>query len=541
MENGNLTINNEDYNLNYQNIFIKDIKRVDDYLFITLDNGQKILTNGDKIYDASEYDFLVKIFTMGDKLCAVLRKDVYALCVVNLNNMEVLFADYKAYLVTKQDERTLCIHLNDGNIKTLYDIENKKYLPRPKDYEFESSLGNNLYVFREANSKESFFNYKRCVINIDGKIILKDIKGWIEYQDNHLIIKKDDGLCIIKINEDMTLKMQEIKQNENIIAKPEYNDGEIILIEKGAVRIYNLDFGLIREFKMADLEKVNDYELIEDTLKMAVPNIVDGKDIGKHLFLNLKNGRTISHLRIDGYPHWTPTTFVGQDSLKYEEQDFHFYDEKFNYVAKISGCFCDSIECNRECIFIIESLEDGKNKIFNAANGKVLEANYDYVYFHSSKPYGYGVNIKAGKMQFFDENLNILIKEFDYQKYHINYEHSGFYYFIVNGYLCVIKHIADGPKSIYRNILVNAKGEVILDSTQCDCYQIGSYIHILSKDDSKFLNTLTNEICSLSLNAPVDENGKIDFKKVSNFNNFLISSQSIKRELDNGQNRKLKK
>ncbi len=41
----NELINNPNTKLEFKNIKIKDVDKVDDYLFIILDNGQKILTN----------------------------------------------------------------------------------------------------------------------------------------------------------------------------------------------------------------------------------------------------------------------------------------------------------------------------------------------------------------------------------------------------------------------------------------------------------------------------------------------------------------
>lgn len=530
MANDELIINEFSNSLGFKNFVIKDINRVEDYLFIILDNGQKILTNGEYLYDVSEYDQFINIFTMGDRLCAVFRLDHYIIKVVDLNKMEVLFDDYKAYLVSKEDERTLGVIMNNGEKKTIYDIETKKYLPKPQDYEFEHSLGNNLYVFRESNSKEGFHNYKRCIINADGKFILKDIEGWIDYYDNHLIITKKDELWIAEVNSDYTLNIQKIKQNDKIIAKPEYDDGKIILIEKGAVKIYNLYFQLIKEFKIPDLNQVNDYELIEDTLKIAVPNIVNGEDIGKHLFLNLKTGKTISHLRIEGYPYWSPTTFVGQDSFMSDgEVNFHFYNASFTPILDINANYYDSVECNKECMFMIETTQNSvtKKHLFNAETLVIKEVDYDYVHFHSSEPYGYGVNLSSGKMQFFDENLNIIIPNFPYRKFDINYQ--KFSYFIVNDYVCVIKHIADGPRSYFRYIIEKANEEIILDSLEYRCYPLGDLIHILGENDSKFLNTLTGEINNLSIGAPLDENGNIDFQSVKIINNLLIGNKQVKK------------
>lgn len=135
--------------LGLKSINVLNVEKVNDYLFIALDNGQRILTNGSELYDVSSYNHLSDLFNMGDIFCAVMLKD-YSTYVVDLKTMEILYEDDKAYHIRKQDDRTLHVIMKiGGGNNTIYDIETKKYLPSPENYEFENSLGNNLYVFRE--------------------------------------------------------------------------------------------------------------------------------------------------------------------------------------------------------------------------------------------------------------------------------------------------------------------------------------------------------------------------------------------------------
>lgn len=546
MPDNQLSVNNSNNELEYKNIAIKDMDKVNDYLFIILDNGQKILTNGKELYDCSEYSHFTNIFTMGDKLCAVFTK-FYSISVVDLNKMETLFEDRDAYHVSKQDERTLHIimKIGDGN-NTIYDIETKKYLPAPTEYEFEHFLGNNLYVFREQyNSDTHFYDYKRCVINADGKFLLKDIEGYIYYSNNHLIIIKQDELCIIGINEQSTLDMKTIKQNETIIAKPTYHDGNIILIEKGVIKIYTPSLELVSELNIDGLEEVTDYEIVSDTLKIALPYTVDGEQIGKHLFVNLKTGKSISHIRIEGYPYWNPTTYIGQDNLDTEVTDFHFYNANLAPIISVSANYYESVDSNKECMFIINSKE--KQLLLNAETGAIQEVDYNYIHFHNSfpfhnsLPYGYGVNFSTEKIDFFDENLNIVIPEFDYKKFKLDFRDTEFSYFIVNDYICIIKHIADGPRSFYRYILQKANGDIVLDSFEHKCYPMGNLIQIYGNNGSQFLNTNTGEIGTLSITAPTDETGKIDFKQISDFNSLLTIGSDTRLSLPSADDDPIKK
>lgn len=68
--------------LGFKNIKIDSINKVEDYLFIKLDNGQNVLTNGKELYDVSGYSHLISMFNMGDKSCAVFIKK-FSTCVVD--------------------------------------------------------------------------------------------------------------------------------------------------------------------------------------------------------------------------------------------------------------------------------------------------------------------------------------------------------------------------------------------------------------------------------------------------------------------------
>lgn len=511
--------------LGFKHIKIVDMEKFGDYLFFRLDNGQKVLTNGAEIYDVSDYYHLSNIFHMEDKFCAVMAKN-FSTCVVDLNTMEVLFEDENAWHISKQDDRTLHVIMKiGGGNNTIYDIETKQYLPAPDDYEFENSLGNNLYVFRERhNSHTSFFDYKRCVINADGKILLKDIDGWIEISNNYLIIEKEKDLCIVKVNEDFTLDMKTIEQNDEIIAKPTYHNGHFIIMEAGVIKMFTPDLELAREIAVDELQEVIDYEIVSNILKLCLPYTIDGKQVNKHLFVNLSTGKAISHLRIEGYPYWTPLTYIGQDSLDSEITDYHFYNNNFEPVITLAANSYESVDSNKERMFVLRTF-DGENEhrqLLNAENGSIRDVDYDYIHFHLSLPYGYGVNLSTQKMDFFDENLNVIIPNFDYNKFNFNIYHEGFSYFIVNNYLCIYKHFVDGyGESRWRTILQQADGEVILDSIQHKCYAMGNFIQIVHNEDSEFLNTITGEIGSLEINALVDDTGKIDFEKVNSINNIL--------------------
>lgn len=532
MDNNKL-VSDSNKELGFKLIKIDDIEIVDDYLFIALSNGQNILTNGKELYDVSEYDHLSSFFWMGDKFCAVFIKDI-SICVVNLKTMEVLFEDFKAYYVSKQDDRTINVLMKIGcGNNAIYDIQTKKYLPTPDNYEFEHSLGNNLYVFREEKNKldTNFYDRNRCVMNANGKILIKNVEGWIYLSENHIIIIKKDEMRIVGFNDESILDIKTIKQNEEIIAKPNYYDGNIIIMVKGAIKIYTPSLELIKEIKIEELDEVIDYEIVSSTLKLCLPHMSEDAQINKHLFVNLETGKTISHIRIEGYPYWKPTAYVGQDSINTKFTNYHFYSKDFAPIISVNAKSYENVDNDRESMFFLKTVENDieKKKLLNTENGNIKEVNYDYIKFPVNHYHGYGVDLTEGKIDFFDEKLEVIIPSFDYKKYELNLNDFG--YFIVNSYVCIIRHFMDGYGiSRCRTIVQKSNGEVILDSVNHRCFAVGNFIQIVHNEDfknSEFLNTLTGEIGQLSISAEVSERGKIDLNEISNINNiFTISNNS---------------
>ena len=517
--------------LETKSIKINNIYKVKDYLFIELNNRQKILTDGKKIYDISNYDNVIDVFPMSDKLCAVVT-EVYSKFLIDLETMEVLFDDKKAYQIYKEDDKALHIIMNCGNGNdAIYNIETKKYLPSPENYEFEISLGNGLYVFREnRNFNTDFYEYKRCVINADGKVIMRDIQGWIELVDNNLIIKKKDKLCIASVSGDANLNVKTIEQKDEIIAKPIFYKGFIFLIQKGIIKKYTPNLELLEEFKIDELDGVIDIEIVSDVLKLCLPYKKGEKQINKHLFFNLNTGKSISDIRIEGYPYWSPTTYISQDSIDDEIINFNFYNKDFELVRSISASSYESVKGEKENMFVIKTSnkENKYTKLLNSHNGDLIDIDYDYIQFHHTLPCGYGLHFKTEKMDFFDEDLNVIIPNVNYRNFDLSFHFDGFDYFIINDYVCIQKHFVDGyGRSRFRAIIQKSNGDILLDSIQHRCYAVGNFIQIVNNENSEFLNTTTGEIGPLEVISNVDRQGKIDFKQPENINNIFLDQNNI--------------
>ena len=509
------------FEITNQQVTIQVIKNIKNYIFIKLSNGQNFLTDGKNVYDASNYEEIKDIFIIDDKPMAYFQNFSYQY-IVDLTTKDTIFEDKNSYSITKNDERTLevLMKIGGGNTK-IYDIEAKKYLPSPEDYEFEHSLGNNLYVFVKTSDQE-FHDQSRLVMDINGNTILKDITGWVDLCDNHLIINQTNQLLIVNLN-DKNLTVHSIAQDSKIITKPLFENDKLVIIEKGKINIYYPSLELKDSFEIDELTEVLDQEIIMGVSKILIPYTINGEQINKHLFVDLETGKHISHIRIEPYPYWRPNTYIAQDTLDSDITNYHFYDKTLEKVTTISAYSYESIDVD-ECIFLTRG--KGKNQLVNTINKKVTETEYDYITFHLTNPYGYGINSKTKTMDFLDTNLEILIPNVDFSKLDLQFSSSGytnFNYFIVNDYLCIIKRFIDSfGQDKYRTFLQTKDGNIILDSTTHACVPIGDFIQIVdSQDNTSFLNTLTGEVGQLSLNAPTDENGNINLEQIQNLKNLL--------------------
>lgn len=508
----------------YKNLVVKDIYKNGNYVFISLDNGQNILLNEKKIYDISEYDAFFEVINMNNINYAILSRDYDASYVINLETKKVVFKDKNVYHISKADDKCLHIIRNIGD-NTIYNIETKKYLTAPLGYEFEKSLKNNLYVFKEKNNNKGFFDSKRLITDFNGNVLLRDLEGLLNFRDNHLIVDNDDILTIINLNDIDNLQIKTVKNDQSLLAKPKiYGDGKVLLIKENTISLYDLDLKLRKEIKVDNLKEIIDLEIV-DVLKLLIPSQENDQVVNKHLFINLETEKSLSHSRIAPFPYFNPSTYVGMDYLNGKEQNFYFYDKNFNLIRKIKGCKFDSIDCNKECMFCIEN--NGRKQVLNTETGLLKDISYDYIKFHVFEPYGYGIDLEKEKMDFFDLNLNVIIKDFDYNKYNINIFQNEFSYFIINDYLCISSHIVDCyGQSHYRRIIEQNKGPLIFDKVDCDIYPLDSYIKIVENGENKYFNTETGQFTSFAILAPINDEGKIDFTKLDS--SSLIIDQKIK-------------
>ena len=179
-------------------------------------------------------------------------------------------------------------------------------------------------------------------------------------------------------------------------------------------------------------------------------------------------------------------------------------------------------------MFCIEN--NGRKQVLNTETGLLKDISYDYIKFHVFEPYGYGIDLEKEKMDFFDLNLNVIIKDFDYNKYNINIFQNEFSYFIINDYLCISSHIVDCyGQSHYRRIIEQNKGPLIFDKVDCDIYPLDSYIKIVENGENKYFNTETGQFTSFAILAPINDEGKIDFTKLDSSSLIIDQKNKVKK------------
>lgn len=513
--------------LSYKTNNVLQIIEIDGCLFITLDNNQKFLLTPNDIYDVSDFDRFMGILDLSDNLCAKLMKQ-NIINIVDLKTMNIIFKDKQAYSVSKESNNTLRI-LTYHNETAIYNIETKAYLTCPTNYEYESSLGEGLYVFSEKNNKD-FYGKKRCIINDKNQKLIDNIEGFVYYKDQKLIIIKQDSVSIVTINPEGSLTQHSIKQNDEIITKPQYHNGNLILVKENCIAVYDLELNIKKKVEIPNLIDVKDITHMGNILYLMYPKEKTNNPL---VHVNLESGNFIEGKYIEGYPYWNPKTFVAFDTMKPDYQKFSFYNEKLELLYEQEANFYETIDSDTETMFLLSTQKEDKIErvVYNSQINKFAKVNYDYIKFPPSNSYGYGVDTSKGTMDFFDKNLHIVIPDFNYEKYELSHQFS---YDILNNYICITKQFIDGfGREKFRTIIQKSDGNVILDSLKERCIKVGDFFQIISDSGSRFLNTITDDMGTLQMSLPNDANGDIKPLQKDNCYINITSAPEIMPQLPN--------
>ena len=513
---------------------VKFVIKINGYYYIKLENEQSFITDGKKVYDTSFYGDVRDIFLMGESLYAVCK--AYSVELVNLDTKKIIFSDETVSNIYRVDDQVVCV-IRHG-IKTLYNICSKEFLNEDNKYGYEYSLGNGFYSFVEKDSEKKGYELKRFVINSKGDIIFDNIEGYPHIETNHLIINQGDTLRVLTFSSNQSYFENVFEKGENILVKPLYVNGQIILVEKGFVRFYSLDNELLKEVKIDGLEYIYDSQYVNGILKLCVAESREKDASTRHVFLNINSGNVISHFRIKEYPYWTPNCFVGfetyndvykrfEEGNSYDASHFHFYGKDFNKFADIKGNIMKELDLS--ALFLIKTWNgEGFDQVFvNGFSQIVKPCMYDSIYFEDQAAAGYAINNSEDKMDVVDMNLNVLVDHVDlkveFGAYHI------WNAFLVNGYVALILAYY-GVSNSYRTILFNPDGEVIKE-TSYKAFPMDNTMQLFGPIGSKslFLNTKTGEIKPLTITAKADPVTRlIDFDAINNIKGLLPDNEMLK-------------
>lgn len=499
----NQLISGKEYELSHKRNNVVKMVELDNCIFLILDNDQKYLITKEQIYDVSNFDQFTGILDLSNEKYAKFIKEG-KVKLVDLKTMNIIFEDERAYSITKEAENTLCVIMHH-NEKAIYNIETKAYLTCPPNYEYELSLGEGLYVFCEKNNRD-FYEKKRCIINDKNQRLIDNISGFVYYKDQKLIIIKQNSVSIVTINPDGSLTRHSIEQNDKIIKKPQYHDGNLILIKENCIAVYDLELNIKKTIEIPNLIDIKEITHMGNILYLMYPEEIRNKPL---VYVDLETGNFIEGKHIEGYPYWNPKTFIVFDTVKSYYQKFSFYNEKLELLYEQQANCYEIIDSDTETMFLLSTQKEDKIErvIYNSQINKSVKVNYDYINFPPEKPYGYGVDSSNATMDFFDKNLQIVIPNLNYKKYEL---FNNFSYDILNNYICITKRFIDGfGRERFRTIIQKSDGDVILDSLKERCITIGDFFQITSDNDSRFLNTITGKIGVLQMGLPIDANGDV--------------------------------
>ena len=508
------------------------------FLYIILSNHQKILTDGNVIYDVSSYSKVLKCFNMGSLTCAVVEK-IASIYLIDLQNNEILFESDDNVELSKNDDTTLVVTLENTK-KALYNIENKKLFTAPDEYNFYQNSGN-FYVFEENQGQyRSSYTSNKCIFDKDGNIVCKDLVGDVTTYGNYMITTKEKSLSHEVRNEESdgsdhrkNLEIEIIHHNpddnstslvtlnrnsiEDMLTNPIYHDGQIIIITKGAVRFYDLDFKPIDQIEIPQLQQLEDYQKICDVLKLCFPYGTDDNN-NHHMFINLKNRKFIIDYRIEGFEYWKPTFFVAEslpdeNSENPEVKTFIFYNQAFEKTCTVRGISYRNSGVSTPHLFSVYTKDSNNVLLVDAEAGTITKSSYSAPeYLSKNNELGLAYNSASGCYDVLDNDLNVISTGIDPKIF-------GFFpdlakIFVIGDYIGINAIVIDCDRTYKKAVIQIRDGAIIHNSFgQLSACGIFFQIHHNPYEESIFFNTATGEIQDLSLKADTGKHNLIDFSK----------------------------
>lgn len=509
------------------------------FLYIILSNHQKILTDGNVIYDVSRYSKVLKCFNMGSLTCAVVEK-IASIYLIDLQNNEILFESDDDVELSKNDDTTLVV-TSENTKKTLYNIENKKLFTAPDGYNFYQNSGN-FYVFEENQGQyRSSYTSNKCIFDKDGNIVCKDLVGDVVTYGNYMITTKEKSLNhevrdeesagndhrknleieIIHHNpDDNSTSLVTLNRNsiEDMLTNPIYHDGQIIIITKGTVRFYDLDFKPIDQIEIPQLQQLKGYQKICDVLKLCFPYGTDDNN-NHRIFINLKSKKFIIDYQIEGFEYWNPTFFVAEslpdeNSENPEVKTFSFYNQAFENTCTVRGVSYRDPGVSTPHLFSVYTKDSDNVLLVDAEAGTITKSSYSAPeYLSANNELGLAYNSASECYDVLDGNFNVISTGIDPEIF--GFFHDLAKIFVIGDYIGINAIVIDCDRTYKKAVIIRmSDGNIMYNSFgQLSACGIFFQIHHNPYEGSIFFNTATGEIQDLSLKADTGKHNLIDFSK----------------------------
>lgn len=519
---------------NLTNIEVLNIKENNGYIHITLCNGEKILTNGTEIYNVSNYPNFTEILEINNEKYAVFESFSNSK-IINLSNNECVFEDKDVCFVAKVDEYVIRVYKN-SNEQYLYNLETKQYINIDENYEYEQKLKDGYYsiVEKDKNYEKEFHDRLRMIIDKKGKVIAKDIKGYIYYDSDNIIIYDKKDFAVLTFTKEK-YEFKKFEQNEQIIGKPQYSDGKIVLVEAGQIKVINTNLEVLDIIKVPELKSTIDTEICGKYLYISISDDKSSTQFRK-VFINLENQKIIRFENIEQYECWNPTSFVGINYIN-DKKECHFYNKDFEFIYSVLAKEYAPLGGEKEDVFLVYC--DDKRLLIDPNKKIIKEVKYNRIDFAPQKSYGHALNLEDEVIDFLDENYNAVVKNFKYNEHNIKvYENLSV--ILANNHAVVSSHIPDGTISRFRRLIINKEGKVLLD-TFSSVTHIGKFFQISSDTRTTYFNTETGEQGELFIKIPYDfKQDKIDFNTLIQSRQIQLFTSNSNKLLENGEQVKKK-
>ncbi len=454
---------------------VNNIKIIDNFLYIIL-NDRKLLVNKD-IYDVTKYDDIKKVITLNKDVCIVTNNNL-----INIKSSKTILDDDNIIRIEKYSDDKLILVLKEKD-QVLYDIKTKKILSIPLNYYLDSILFDNIYVLKDKKNNT-------MLIDSNGYNLLEDVNIKIYSFENKLVLVYPDKIIAACEN------IKTIPKDKYCLAPLIYQDGKIILIRKRGIKLYDLDFNLIKNIKLNNLSEIEETTIFEDCLKITYKNT-------KQVLVNLQNNKIIRHDNIDKINNW----YVGYQGNKY-----YFYDDNLDLIR--------SIKTNNFKFLYGDLVKIRENQILNIKTGELIKTEYQNICFFKNKDYGLASKKNSEIIDIIDSTIKP-ISRIDNKKYDLDIDNS--YYLLNNKYIAIFDYTLKRQElKINRLFIKKLDGLVFLDSLDYQLEVIGKYFKIYNDDKCIYLDTKTGETGILNMRKP-KKNKKFSVEK-----HLILKKDSIK-------------